>query len=212
MHVIGSYIERSNNPHARIETTVMRDTAENAQRLPWRKAQASSAPAPLPLPQELEALYDSHAESLLRFAVNATADLDFARESVQEAFLRYAQLRQAEPSPPTPFLWLLRELRVGIARRGRDRERRASGKLSQYLSADPSPSPEALALLNEARRLIDKLAAPRELECFLLRSEGLSYDEIAGVMGISTGTVGATLARAVKKLEHAMEMAGVTRL
>ena len=184
----------------------MRPPSSAAHSLPWVKSgRTTSAERTLTLAQELEALYDTHAEPLLRFAVNATADLEFARESVQECFLRYAELRQCEPSPPTPFLWLLRELRAAIARRGRDRDRRAGGKLSRYLSADPSPSPEALALLNEARRIIDRLAAPRELECFLLRSEGLSYEEISGVMGITIGTVGATLARAVRKLEQALD-------
>lgn len=163
------------------------------------------------LTRELQTLYELHAESLLRFAVSATADLEFGRESVQEIFLRYAQLRQSEEPPPTPFLWLLRELRSGIARRGRDRERRADGNVSKYLSADPTPSPETLTLLNEARSIIDRLAAPRELECFLLRSEGLSYSEIAEIMGISIGTVGATLARAVKKLELAIDPSEVLK-
>ena len=177
----------------------------DAQPMPWNSAQPANVPAVSPLAQELETLYDAHAESLLRFGINATADLEFARESVQEVFLRYAVHRQTDGVPPTPFLWMLRELRSAIGRRGRDRERRATGNVAQYVSADPSPSPEALALVNEARRIIDRLAAPRELECFLLRSEGLSYDEIAGIMGISIGTVGATLARAVRKLEHALD-------
>ncbi len=173
--------------------------------MPWASAKTSSAPSVPLLAQELQALYDAHAEPLLRFGVSATADLEFARESVQEVFLRYAELRQHGAPPPTPFIWLLRELRLAIARRGRDRDRRASGNVSQYLAADPTPSPEALALLGEARRIIDRLAAPRELECFLLRSEGLSYAEIAEIMGVSIGTVGATLARAVRKLEHALD-------
>ena len=155
--------------------------------------------------QEMEALYEAQAEPLLRFSINATADLDFARESIQEVFLRYAELRQFEVAPPAPFVWLFRELRSIIARRSRERERSAVGRLFRYSYADPSPSPEALAQVSEARRLMDRLAAPRELECFLLRSEGLSYDEIACVMGISIGTVGATLARAMRKLERALD-------
>lgn len=155
--------------------------------------------------QELETLYHAHAETLLRYSVNATASLEFAREAVQEVFLRYAELRQLEPPPPTPLVWLLRALRNHIGRRSRERDRRETGRLSRSLVADPAPSPETLALLSEARAMIDRLAAPRELECFLLRSEGLSYQEIAKVMDISIGTVGATLARAVRKLEHVLE-------
>ncbi|MEP7366649.1 MAG: sigma-70 family RNA polymerase sigma factor [Acidobacteriota bacterium] len=189
----------------------MRDNTGEALLKAWASAKPSTDAASSVLVHELQALYDAYAEPLLRFGVNATADLEFARESVQEVFLRYAELRQAAPTPPTPFLWLLRELRFAIARRGRDRDRRAGGKLSRYLPADPAPSPEAQALLSEARRIVNRLAAPRELECFLLRSEGLSYLEIADVMGISIGTVGATLARAVRKLELAVDLTEVLK-
>lgn len=170
----------------------------------WEPA-AESAPRDLAVCQELETLYHAHAETLLRYSVNATASIEFAREAVQEVFLHYAELRQVEQAPPTPLVWLLRTLRAHIARRTRERERRETGSVSRFAGADPAPSPETLALLSEARRIIDRLAAPRELECFLLRSEGLSYQEIAKVMDISIGTVGATLARAVRKLEQVME-------
>jgi len=185
----------------------MQSPPNEARQIPWATTHAAGPSASADcICRELESLYNQHAESLLRFALGATADPEFARESVQEIFLRYAELLQRDSPPHTPFVWLLRELRAGIARRGRERERRATGRVSSYLpSADPSPSPEMLTLVNEARRLIDRIAAPRELECFLLRSEGLSYDEIAGIMGISIGTVGATLARAARKLERALE-------
>lgn len=184
----------------------MPDSSSAAQPIRWAREREEAASEHSTLAQELESLYNAHAETLLRYAVNATANLEFARESVQEIFLRYAEHRQCEPPPPTALVWLLRELRNHISRRSRERDRREMDPVSRYKGADPAPSPEALALLNEARRLIDRLAAPRELECFLLRSEGLSYQEIATVMDISIGTVGATLARAVKKLENAFEM------
>jgi len=174
----------------------------------WNRQRADDMSGNLPLAGELEALYNEHAETLLRYSINATASLDFASEAVQEVFLRYAELRQSEPAPATPLVWLLRTLRAHIARRTREQERPNARQLSKLVAADPAPSPETLALLSEARRIIDKLAAPRELECFLLRSEGLSYQEIANIMDISIGTVGATLARAVRKLEHALDREG----
>jgi RNA polymerase sigma-70 factor, ECF subfamily len=183
----------------------MREPSGAASSMPWVQERADENRAEVPLARELEVLYQAHAETLLRYAVSATASLEFAREAVQEVFLRYAELRQAEPTPPTPLVWLLRTLRAHIARRTRDSDRRETGSLSPSAIADPAPSPETLALLSEARRIIDRLAAPRELECFLLRSEGLSYQEIATIMDISIGTVGATLARAVRKLEQVME-------
>ena len=183
----------------------MPDSSSAAHSMHWAD-ERTDAPRPGPtIEQELEALYNAHADALLRYSVSATANLEFARESVQEVFLRYAEFRQCDPPPPTALVWLLRELRSYIGRRSRDNERQIPENLTQRQQADPAPSPEALALVDEAKRIIDKLAAPRELECFLLRSEGLSYQEIANMMGISVGTVGATLARAVRKLEQAMQ-------
>lgn len=184
---------------------LMSDPSSAAHSLLWGGDAEATANQESALSQELETLYHAHSDTLLRYAIHATASLEFAREAVQEVFLRYAELRQVEAPPPTPLVWLLRALRGHIGRRTRERDRRETGSLSRYAGADPAPSPETLALLSEARRIIDRLAAPRELECFLLRSEGLSYQEIARVMDISIGTVGATLARAVRKLEQVLE-------
>lgn len=157
------------------------------------------------LEQELGTLFQEQAESLLRYATCATADVDFARDAVQEVFLQYAEFRQSEPAPPSTVVWLLRALRAIIAKNTRRQERQELAGFARFNRADPAPSPETEVLLREARKLIGQLAAPRELECFLLRSEGLTYQAIATVMDISIGTVGATLARAVRKLEQAIE-------
>ena len=46
--------------------------------------------------------------------------------------------------------------------------------------------------------------SPRELECLRLRQDGLNYKEIAKVLGIDSGTVGALLARGLKKIRAAV--------
>ena len=44
----------------------------------------------------------------------------------------------------------------------------------------------------------------REIQCVRLRTEDLSYEEIAGVLGLQAGTVGAMLARAHGKIRKAV--------
>jgi predicted DNA-binding protein (UPF0251 family) len=46
--------------------------------------------------------------------------------------------------------------------------------------------------------------SPREMECVRLRTEDLRYEEIARVLGLQTGTVGALLARAHGKIRKAV--------
>ena len=42
--------------------------------------------------------------------------------------------------------------------------------------------------------------APKDRDSLLLKEEGLSYDEIAEVLGLSPGSVGTTLSRARNRL------------
>lgn len=49
------------------------------------------------------------------------------------------------------------------------------------------------------------LVTPREAECLRLRAEGFRYREIAQVLGIEPGTVGALLARAVARIRETLE-------
>ena len=46
--------------------------------------------------------------------------------------------------------------------------------------------------------------SPREMECVRLRAEDLRYEEIAVVLGLQAGTVGALLARAHGKIRKAV--------
>jgi DNA-binding CsgD family transcriptional regulator len=46
--------------------------------------------------------------------------------------------------------------------------------------------------------------SPREMECVRLRAEDLRYEEIAVVLGLTAGTVGALLARAHGKIRKAV--------
>jgi DNA-directed RNA polymerase specialized sigma24 family protein len=46
--------------------------------------------------------------------------------------------------------------------------------------------------------------SPREIEAIRLRTEGLRYEEIASVLGLQAGTVGALLARAHGKIRKAI--------
>ena len=60
---------------------------------------------------------------------------------------------------------------------------------------------EAAALVRAA---LEELA-PNDRDGLLLREEGLSYGEIAGVLGLAEGSVGTTLSRARSRLTSAYQ-------
>jgi DNA-directed RNA polymerase specialized sigma24 family protein len=61
--------------------------------------------------------------------------------------------------------------------------------------------PETDSRLSDLLRGLLRIGlSPREIECVRLRTEDLSYEEIASVLGLQAGTVGALLARAHGKI------------
>jgi DNA-binding CsgD family transcriptional regulator len=58
-----------------------------------------------------------------------------------------------------------------------------------------------MVLKAQAAQQIASSLTSRELECVLLRAEGLSYQEMADALKLSSGTVGALLNRVYKKLQ-----------
>ena len=147
-------------------------------------------------------LYRSCAKGLLRYILCIVKDLDFAEEVVQEAFLRYFECRlEKAPAPMSPG-WVYRVARNYAIDRIRAEHNEITINLGDAARIpDHRSSVETEFERLEAIRQISALLAPRELECVELRFEGFKYKEIAGILGIESGTVGAILARAFKKIQ-----------
>jgi RNA polymerase sigma-70 factor (ECF subfamily) len=150
-------------------------------------------------------LYRLHATGLYRYAVALARDPDSARDAVQETFLRYYQTRVQGTAIETQAAWLFRVLRNYVL----DQHRGPAGRETVALAvledrADEGPSVEEQAARQEVAERALGLLSPRELECLRLRTQGLRYHEISEVLQIEVGTVGALLARALKKLRAAL--------
>jgi RNA polymerase sigma factor (sigma-70 family) len=67
--------------------------------------------------------------------------------------------------------------------------------------ADWRQDPEGSLLGKELAASLRVSLTPREMECLQLRMDGLCYREIAEVLRIRPGTVGALLARALRRIQ-----------
>ena len=148
----------------------------------------------------MAALYTSHAAGLLRYSLALINDAGAAQDAVQEIFLRYFVARSEGRQFTDPKAWLFRVLRNHLLdglKSCRARNEVAIEEIEN--SPDGGQDPESQYHQAEMARAVTELLGPRELECVRLRAEGLSYDEIAEILDLQQGTVGATLARAHKK-------------
>lgn len=173
-----------------------------------RRAQAGDADA-------FGRLVERYMRRAYYSALALVGSRDDALDLSQEAFARAFRARQTI-DPDRPFYaWLYQILRRLCFNFVRDRRTR-SAKLdaaADWLAAEASsraaPGPEASYVQAEARRRIAaaiEQLPEREREVFALKEfEGLSYREIAELVGIPLGTVMSRLYAARQRLAAALE-------
>jgi len=150
--------------------------------------------------EEVARLYSANAAGLLRYGLGVARAKEAAQDALQEAFMRYFTARAAGQRIRRPKAWLYRVLRNQLLDQRKASEGRSEiGLDGAWNSPDGQPGPELLYWKAELARSLESVLAPRELECIRLRAEGLRYDEVADILGIRSGTVGALLTRAHKK-------------
>jgi RNA polymerase sigma-70 factor, ECF subfamily len=165
---------------------------------PWDESNALASLGRDALQREVCALYEDHGVALLRYAAAMSTNAETARDAVQEAFLRYYMHRSAGAVVDTPRAWLYKIIFHYIVETGAEPNVSLT-EASQ--TADPAYGPQEDAEALSLNERFEDILSPRELSCVRLRAEGLSYDEIGQVMNVRIGTVGALLARAVRKIK-----------
>ena len=164
------------------------------------------------LQEEITGLFDELRVRLFRYMICCGLSAADAEEIVQEAFLLlFRHLRQGK-SGHNLRGWLFRVTHnLALKRRTQNGKRRdwpALDTAELEIPADQSPNPEEQAAFYQHQLLL--LAVLRSLpeqdqRCLRLRAEGLRYREIAEILGISLGSVSASLARSLGRLARVGE-------
>lgn len=156
------------------------------------------------LEAEIVELYSEHATGLKRHATGILRCDDLAGDAVQETFLRYFVERSYGRAIANPRAWLYQVLRHYLFDRMSQRPAgtEVNGDRLDGI-ADPRSDPEDQVRHSEMAGAIAASLSTRERECLGLRSEGFSYLEIAAIMGLKVGTVGALLVRVHHKIRGA---------
>lgn len=168
----------------------------------------------------LEELTLRHRKAVYLLGLQLLGDPEDAMDATQETFLRFiGSLERFDPGRPVrPWLYAILRNRVRDLRRRR-RVRKweplegDDGRWRPEL-VDPSADPRRRARRSELRERVWRALATLSVqhrEIVVLRDyQDLSYEEIAGVLGIPKGTVMSRLHRARKHLASALRPSGQT--
>jgi RNA polymerase sigma-70 factor (ECF subfamily) len=151
--------------------------------------------------REVAELYAARAPELFSYALFMAHDEELARDALQECFMRYFVARCGGESIAAPRAWLYRVLHNYLLDRMRDCRNRYEQSLEHAPAfVDSRQDVEAEYLRGEVLAMARTALTPREFECFALRSQGMPYEEIASELQLRSGTVGALISRAVRKV------------
>lgn len=152
--------------------------------------------------EAFDALYARYERPLFGFLLRTLRDRQDAEDVFHEAFLQVLHSREVRFDGGSFCSWLYRiarNLSLNHLRAGRREGAR------RQAAPPPPPPPDAEARLGAAQagaalsRALEKLPAPLQ-ELYHLRSAGLSYEEMAAVLGVPLGTVKSRMNQMVNQL------------
>ncbi len=153
--------------------------------------------------REVTELYAERASELLSYALIMAREEELARDVLQEVFMRYFVARSNGDVIASPRAWLYRVLHNHMLDRMREmRSRNESGLEQVSAFIDHHQDVEGSYLREEVLAMARHALTPREFDCFLLRTQGLPYEEIAHELRLRCGTVGALISRSVRKVRR----------
>ncbi len=142
--------------------------------------------------------FDAHYASIFRTIDRLSGDAEVAADVTQEAFVR---LYRRGSLPDSPDRWLvtvaLNLFRNRYSKRSRRRELRLvrGPDLRPSEPASPLADARSMEIRERVRDALDRLPE-RDRRLLLLRAEGYSYRDLAGVLDLNEASVGTFLARA----------------
>lgn len=159
-----------------------------------------------------EALFERHYASVYGVVMRIVGSAEEAEEVTQDTFLKLYHRPIADSDETNVRGWLFRVATnaafnlVRSRRRRRGWLRRFAGRVDRYADDDPL---DQVARREEAETVREHLARlpERQRTALVLRSSGLSYAEVASVIGVSASSVGTILSRAERAFRKSYEAA-----
>ena len=155
--------------------------------------------------EALRALFERHKDKVYSIAVRYSGDRTVAMDIAQDAFLKLFSAIRGFRGDSSFDAWLYRIV-VNSCFDQKRRTRRLMPLIDGLLDAIQAPGRSALdellrsELSGRVQSAVAGLPPEQRIVIVLRYTQGLSYDEIAEILGCSTGTVASRLNRAHKIL------------
>ena len=159
----------------------------------------------------VRAWFEELRDRLLRYLLMVGLSAHDGEEIIQESFLLLFQHLQRGKSRQNLRGWIFRVARnLALKQRAANQVRlRRTVDFDeilpeQHVDRNLNPEEELRSRQRQKRLLAVVCALPeQDQNCLAMRAEGLRYREIAAALGISLGSVAASLARSLEKLGRA---------
>lgn len=164
--------------------------------------------------QAFQKIYKNYYQRILMYSFRFLKDESMAEEIVQECFLCFweMRLRLDEQLPAGPLLYTIaRRLTLNELRKIAN-SRTAKALLWKRIQ-DIDESTQLLILANDLERFSEEalhILSPQQRKVFCMsRNEGMSHEEIAQHLQISTSTVNNHLVESLKKMRVYFQKNGI---
>jgi RNA polymerase sigma-70 factor (ECF subfamily) len=147
-------------------------------------------------PFDLEVVFRAQYVRIARVIARVVRDPARAEELAVEVFLKLWRNRQAQGEKTAG--WLYRTaVRIGLDELRRQTRRTRYESVFQFVRATPTPEELHSAGEEQERvRLVLSMIGRRQAELLLLRSQGLSYEEVASALELNPASIGTLASRA----------------
>lgn len=157
----------------------------------------------------IRAAFDEYQAALVGYTHHLVADLDLARDVVQDAFLRLCRAEDNAPRDHVrPWLYTVcRRRALDLLRKERPMQPLNETEADTWASREPTPADaaEANEQAGRALRFLRRLPENQREVLVLKFQNALSYQEISQVTGLSVSNVGFLIHTALKTLRRWLE-------
>lgn len=153
------------------------------------------------------ALFDRYKDKVYSIALRYSGDPAVAQDIAQDTFLKLFASIGSFRGEANFDSWLYR-LVVNACFDQKRKTRRLTPLIDGFLDLMPAPETSALDDVLRAemsahiREVVESLPPDQRMVIVLRYTEGLSYEEIAGILGCPAGTIASRLSRVHKVLER----------